>query len=83
MDFGLETVKQPGVYQGLLEALVGLLELDILADHADLHRIRGMLDALHQFPPPGHFGVSDRQFQLLENNLVETLRGQGEGHFVD
>jgi hypothetical protein len=76
-------VGQAAVHQGLVQAFVGLLEIDILADDADFHLILGVFEALHQLLPGLQTGRPGPDVQDLDQALVQTLLMEQQGNLVD
>ena len=70
--------------QRLVDALVGVAQLDVLADDGDLHRAVHRLDQVAQHGVPvGQVEVVDVKPQLLEHVDIHALRGQRLRHLVD
>jgi len=78
-----QVVGQGAVDEGLLQALVGVLILDIFADDADDDAIAGMADALVQILPGMHVAGGRVEMEIAQDQLVEALLGEAEGDFVD
>src|SRR5215468_5886872 len=66
------------VGQRLVEALVGVLDLDVLADHPDLAVAAGGLDPAHDLLPAAEVGGARRQAEHLDDALVQPLVVEGE-----
>src|SRR6266511_1775944 len=79
----LEIEVQRGVDQRLLERLVGILVVDILADHGDEHLVARIVGAMHERLPLAHVGLFGFDVQILEHQLVHALVGEGERALVD
>ena len=67
----------------LVDALVGILVLDVLADEVNGDLVGRIPDPLDEIAPVVHARVGDRQAQPLQQDLVEPLFGQIERHLVD
>ena len=81
LDLGV--VGDAAVEQRLVQALVGVGELDVLADDADPHVVVRVLDARHQALPAGEVAVVVREVEQLEHDVVEPLAAEHERHLVD
>jgi len=57
-DMHLDPVREAAVHQCLVQRLVGILQADIFADHADRHLALGMLMALHDIDPARKVGFA-------------------------
>ena len=70
--------------QGFVEALVGVLVTDVLADHVDGDLVGGIPDALDQPLPRLHPPLrGGREAQTPEDDAVDTLARERQRHFVD
>ena len=65
----LAVIGRAGVYEGLLDGLVGVLEFHILAHQHNLHFVGGMGEALEEFLPSA-------QVRLVEIFYLEFSHGQ-------
>ena len=72
-----------GVHQRLVQALVGLLEVDVLADDGDGDRAGRMLQAVEHGAPGFEVGVFRRQAQKDGDLLVHALGVELERQPVD
>ena len=73
----------PGVAQRLVQRLVGIGQIDIFADHADLHLVLRMLQRIDQLVPGREVGRARRHTERKADDLVEALLVQHRGHLVD
>src|SRR5712692_2914186 len=73
----------PGVDERLVERLVGIGEVDVLADHGDRNLVLGMLQRLDQlFPYPEIGGLGD-DAELVADDFIQHLLVQHPGNPVD
>ncbi len=74
---------KPPWKQRLGEALVGVFQADVLADHVDRDLVLRVLDAVEQrFPQAGRPRFVGQR-QLLEDDAIDAFLGQRQRHFVD
>ncbi len=76
-------VGHAAVHQGLVQALVRFLQIDVLADDGDYRLLGGVGDLVEQFLPglqPRRAGPDIEQFQDL---VVQALLVKAQGHLVD
>jgi hypothetical protein len=71
------------VAQGLRDGLVGVLELDVLADQGDPHWRHGGGGALYDLPPDLEVRRARVEAELLEDEVVDALIVVPERHLVD
>ena len=69
--------------QRFLQALVGILVFDILADNADIHFIDGIHQAVQHVLPLGKVAGSGLKLQLPQNDFIHALFGETNRHFVN
>src|SRR5262245_23253582 len=69
--------------QRLVEALVGILKLDVFADYADGDRFAGAAHAVDERVPLPQVRVTERQSEYVDDQLVESLMIENEWDFVD
>src|SRR5262245_4876318 len=69
--------------QRLVEALVGILKLDVFADYADGDRFAGAAHAVDERVPLPQVRVTERQSEYVDDQLVESLVIENERDFVD
>src|SRR5258708_4114788 len=81
LDRGL--VGDAPVGERLVEALVGVLHLDVLADHPDAAAAAGRLHPAHDLLPAGEIDRAGGQAEQLDDRLVQALVGEGERPLVD
>ena len=73
-----------GVQEALIDALVGILQGDILAHQADAHFLLGALELGEEVVPLGEVGLAvGGQTRLLEDDVVQALLVHLEGHLID
>ena len=84
VDMDLAVVGGAGMDEALLDALVGVLELDVLADEGNIHLVLGMAQAGKKLFQAGQVGLRQAgDFQLADHHLVEFLRRHVERHLID
>ena len=76
-------VEQARVLERLVEALVGVGELHVLADHRDAHLLFPALEDLHELLPALHHWLAGPHAQVLHDPLVEPLAVILHRHLVD
>ncbi len=69
--------------QRFAQALVGVLELNVLPYHADAHFALRMFQSSRASPASGLSRAAGLQMQQAQNLLVEALGGQRHRHFVN
>ena len=62
-----------GVRQRLRQRFIGLGQVHVLADHADAHRLLGMIEAVHHPIPFGEIRFRHIEMELTHHQLVELL----------
>ena len=67
----------------LVQALVGIDQVDVLADHRDVDRGLGILHGLDDPPPLGEVGRAGPDVELLDHALVESFLVKAQRHFVN
>ena len=82
-DVGLDVIGKPAVSERLVQALVGVLQLDILADDADRDLARGVAQALHQVDPGLHVPLAGLEPEATQDLGVKTFACQHQRNFVD
>ena len=95
LDLDVGTVMNASMVERLDDRQIGVGKRDVLADHADTDRCRGLLDTTHEFFPGSEIdgGITEPQdvadvfVEALvvqhERNLVETRRVGGIGNTSD
>jgi hypothetical protein len=79
VDLHAHVVLQPGVAQRLVQRLVAVRQVDVLADHGDLHFALRMLHLVHQVVPALEVGRRRVQAQLVADQAVQALLVQHAG----
>lgn len=72
-----------GVLERLVDGLVGVRQLDVLADHGDLDLALRVLGLVDQVIPALEVGGRRVQAQLVADQAVQALLVQHAGHLVD
>ena len=76
-------VGDAAVGERLHEALVGVLQLDVLADHRDARLDQRRLDPAHHALPARQVDRPWLEAEELDDDLVETLPMEDQRHLVD
>ena len=71
------------VHEGLVQALVGLLQIHVLAHNGNGHLALGVGKVVDHLPPGLEMGVPGRQAHHDGHLLVKALLEEGQGQFVD
>ena len=71
------------VGERFVDALVGILQLDVFADDRDLDLLLWVNDAVDEFPPIAQIGRGRIDVQELADEVVETLLVQHQRHLVN
>ena len=66
----------------LVQALVGILVADVLADHVNRELVDRVLDSLDELFPRRHAALRLREVQVLEHDAIEPFGGEHQRHFV-
>src|SRR5262245_43212323 len=82
-DLDRRLVRDAAMGQRLVEALVRVLHLDVLADHADATAAPGRLDPAYDLLPAGEISRTLRQSQQLHDAVVQALVVERERDLVD
>ncbi len=82
-DLQTAAVVDGSVAQGLDHRQVGVLELHVLADEPDAHRLGGGVFALHERLPLRQVGRIGREVEVLQHLVVDALGAEVERHLVD
>ncbi len=69
--------------QRLIDALVGVLQVDVFADHGDLDLLFRADHTVDELPPVGQVGRRRFQVEQLADEGIEPLGVQHERHLVD
>ena len=83
LDVDLQPMVEAAVVQRLIEALVGILVADILADDVNGDLVLRILDALHERFPRLHVLFGHREAQMLQHDPVEPFGAEHERDFVN
>ncbi len=83
VDVDLGVGVDPGVPQRLVQRLVGILQVDVLADEGDVDLVLGMLERVHQLGPVRQVGGAGEDAELVADDLVEHLLVQHHRDLVD
>jgi len=73
---GADVVRQAAVAQRLAKALVGVFELHIFADDADVHFARGMRMRFEQVHPALHVAWRRVHVEQLQELIVQSPRAR-------
>ena len=77
--FVLQIVNEAAMDERFAQALVGVFQLDVLADDADGHFVDRVVDSFDERLPILHAPFGLRQMQLANDLVVETFRGKTSG----
>ena len=69
--------------QRFVQALVGILVADVLADDVNRELVDRVLDPLDELFPRLHPALGLRQVQVLEHDAIEPFGGEHQRHFVN
>ena len=84
VEFEATVVVGAGVQQALVDALVGILQRDILAHQADAHFLFGALELGKEFVPLRQVRLSlTADARLLEDDVVQSLLVHHQRHLID
>ena len=84
VEFEAAVMIGAGVQQALVDALVGILQGDILAHEADAHLLLGTLELSQEVVPLVHVGLTvTLQASFLEDDVVQTLLMHLQRHLID
>ena len=83
LDVHLQPVLEAAVVERLVQALVGILVADVLADHVDGESSVGCLIRSTRSSHACMSALGLRQVQVLQHDAVEPFGGEHERHFVD
>ena len=64
------------------DRLVGVRELNVLADQGDADRLLGGVGAADELVPFGKVGGRRLKREVIEDQIVDTLRAEDLRHFV-
>ena len=76
-------MRQPAMHQRLVEALVGILQHDIFADHANRHLALGVAIARDDVVPAGEIGLGGGQAEMAQHFGIQPLGVVLQRHGVD
>jgi hypothetical protein len=83
LDFHPAIVGHPAVDDGLIDRLVGVVELDVFAHHADAHAVLRGDEFADDLLPVRHVGHGRVQMQQPADQFVHPLALQHQRHFVN
>ena len=84
VEFQASVMIGAGVQQALVDALVGVLQRDILAHQADAHLLGRALEFGQKLVPLLHVGLAlDLEAGLLQDDVVQALLVHLQGHLID
>jgi hypothetical protein len=79
----LALVRDAAVRERFVQALVGVRQVDVLADHRDAHRRLRVLDGGDDAAPARQVRRAGERVQPLDDALVEAVLVEHERHLVD
>src|SRR6516162_7653697 len=82
-DHDPAVLADAGMIESLVNGFVGVVGLDVFADHGDGDFVSRVLDALEHLPPVADFQRRGPQIQLLHNQLIQLILHQAQGNFVN
>src|SRR6185503_3589258 len=82
-DVHLQPVLEATMVERFVQALVGVLVADVLADDVDGDLLGGVPDAIDQVDPLVHLRFGLGQVEPLQNDAVEPFFGEDRRHLVD
>src|SRR5579864_1245850 len=83
VDIHLQPVRQAAVQQRFLQALVGILVLDVLADQADGNFVGGILHAVEHLAPAAQLARTGFEAKAPQDDFVNAFAGKYQRHFID
>src|SRR6185503_480641 len=84
LEVDADVVVQPAVDERLVERLVRVAQVDVLADHADLHRAaRRLPEALDDPLPAREIGLARPEVEPLRDLLVDALGVEEDRQLVE
>ena len=83
VDVGFDPVRPASVNESFLQALVGILVFDVLADQADIDLVLGVAGLLHHGLPASEVARARFELHEAENDFVHALGREHDGAFVD
>ena len=78
-----QPVLEAAVIERLVQALVGVLVADVLADDVDRDLVGRVLDAIDEVDPGVHARFGLRQVQPVEDDPIEPFGREHQRHLVD
>src|SRR5262249_38855465 len=78
-----QAIRHASVNQSLIQALVGIFQLDVLTNDANGDLAVGVFDRVDQLRPASNVQVACRQVQLLDDHVVEALMRKHQRNVVD
>src|SRR5439155_11320928 len=82
-DVGLNVIGKSAVSERLVQALVGVLQLDILTHDGDRDLAAGMAQTLHQVNPGLHIPLGGLEPEATQDLGVKTFARQHQRNFVN
>ena len=83
MDIDVASRFYPGMHQGLVERLVRLGEVDVFADHGDIHLALHLVQAIDHCLPFAQISRRYVQAQMIDDDLIQILGMQHQRDPVD
>src|SRR5580704_4630010 len=83
VDDGFVMIREAAVQQGFAQTFVGVFELDIFADDADVHFAFGMVQAPQHVEPRLHVGGALFEAEEADDLRVEAFFAELDGDFVN
>ena len=82
-NFDGTIVSAAGVGDCLIDAFVGVLQMDVLANHANPNAVRRLDDAFNDGLPFAHVGRLGLEAQLLANEFIHLFALKHQWHLVN
>ena len=83
VDLDPAAVLEPRVAQRLDHGEVGVLELHVLPDERDLHRLRGLVGALDELLPAREMRLPGLEPEVVDDEVVDLLFAEVQRDLVD
>ena len=78
-----QLMGQAPVVQGLIEALIGVLVLDIFAHDTDIYRVNRIADFQDHAFPEAQIRLFFRNIQKSDDGIVQTFTVQNQGNLIN